>query len=460
MAKGKKVVKFHRTLRLNMAVVVFLVIFIYMLYNIVRYFTTPQVAVYEVSQGSIAQDNLYTGAILREEKVFYTEKAGYINYYNKDASKVGVNTYVYSIDADGDFYKKVLEQNDGQLFESDGSYQKLENTAENYVLGYSNEKFHQVYDFQREVEAEIMEAASANALSMLNGQGQGALGIQAYLAQEPGIVVYNTDGLEGMTLDSFNSDLFDQEAHEKNNLISRGQVAAGDVAYKMITSEAWALVVPVDEKLAKSLEDEKSLHVRFKKDNSTAWGASSVLSQGGEHYLTLSFQDSALRFATDRYLQIELTMSEASGLKIPNTALTKKKFFVIPKDYYTRDEDSGVSGVICRYTDENGSITEEVVEATVAQEKKGKYYIAGNKLEKGGSIIHPETGERYTLNKQKSLRGVYNINRGYAVFRKVKVLTKNDEYSIIDTGTDYGISLYDHIALDASAVQENQTLQQ
>lgn len=61
MAKGKKVVKFHRTFRLNMAVIVFLVIFFYMLYNIFRYFTTPQVAVYEVSLGSIAQDTLYTG---------------------------------------------------------------------------------------------------------------------------------------------------------------------------------------------------------------------------------------------------------------------------------------------------------------------------------------------------------------------------------------------------------------
>ncbi len=459
MAKSKKVVKFHKTLRLNMAVVVFLVVFFYMLYNMFRYFTTPQVAVYEVTQGSIVQDNLYTGAILRQEKVFYTEEAGYINYYNKDASRVGVETYVYSVDGNGDFYNKVIQQNDGQLFKAEGSYSKLEEVAEGYVLGYSNEKFHQVYAFKHEVEAGMMEAASTNALSILDGQEGGALGVHAHTAEEPGIVVYNTDGLESVDLENFTEDLFRMEAHPKNNLISRGQVAAGDAAYKLITSEAWTLVVPVDQKVAGRLQEETSLKVRFKKDNSTAWGASSIVSRGGAYYLALSFQDSALRFATDRYLEIELSMSEARGLKIPNTALTEKKFLVIPKDYYTYDKDTDSNGVISRYTGEDGNVVEEFIAVSVAGEKKGKYYIASSKLKKGDTIIHPETAEKYTMDRQKTLKGVYNINRGYAVFRKVEALAKNQEYTIINTGTDYGISLYDHIALDASAVKELQTIQ-
>ena len=33
---------------------------------------------------------------------------------------------------------------------------------------------------------------------------------------------------------------------------------------------------------------------------------------------------------------------------------------------------------------------------------------------------------------------------------------QNEEYAIIETGTDYGIALYDHIALDGSKVQEDE----
>ena len=51
---------------------------------------------------------------------------------------------------------------------------------------------------------------------------------------------------------------------------------------------------------------------------------------------------------------------------------------------------------------------------------------------------------------------MYNINKGYAVFKQINILTKNEDYAIIETKTTYGISLYDHIALDGSKVKENQ----
>ena len=63
----------------------------------------------------------------------------------------------------------------------------------------------------------------------------------------------------------------------------------------------------------------------------------------------------------------------------------------------------------------------------------------------------------YTIgNDVDKLTGVYNINKGYAVFKQINILTKNEDYAIIETKTTYGISLYDHIALDGSKVKENQ----
>ena len=77
-------------------------------------------------------------------------------------------------------------------------------------------------------------------------------------------------------------------------------------------------------------------------------------------------------------------------------------------------------------------------------------------MKKGDVINKPDSGETMTLEATASLQGVYNINKGYAVFRKVEILFQNEEYTIVNTGTSYGLSLYDYIALDASAIKENQ----
>lgn len=456
---NKKIVKFHKQSHLNIGVIVFLIIFIYMLYNIFQFFTAKQVAVYEVSQGTIAQNNTFTGLALRQETIYNAENSGYINYYNKDATKAGVDTYVYSIDETGDFYKHILEANEGQLFKNKDSYEELEKTASGYVLGYSNENFYQVYSFKYDMEAALMEALSVSNLSSLDGYNGNSAAFHSYLAPQSGVVVYNTDGLEGTTVDNFNQDSFDQSKHVKNNLQARDKVNTGEPVYKLVTSENWDLILPIDEQLARDLADESHIKVEFQRDGSTAWGSANIINRDGSFYLDVKFQNSMVRFASERYLDVKLLVSDTSGLKIPNTALTEKSFFVVPKDYVTQGGDSDENGVLRQSVSKEGKTTMEFTPVSIFQETKNSYYIAGTGLNKGDVINKPDSGEVLTLDKTASLQGVYNINKGYAVFRKVEILFQNEEYAIVNTGTSYGLSLYDHIALDASAVKENQIVQ-
>ena len=54
--------------------------------------------------------------------------------------------------------------------------------------------------------------------------------------------------------------------------------------------------------------------------------------------------------------------------------------------------------------------------------------------------------------------GVYNINKGYADFRRIRILYQNDEYSIVESNTAYGLNVYDFIVLDTSTVDENELI--
>ena len=78
--KNKRVVKYRKPLHLNVGVVVFLIIFVYIICLASSYFQRDHISIYEVTEKSISDDNTFRGIILRDETLYYADKAGYINY--------------------------------------------------------------------------------------------------------------------------------------------------------------------------------------------------------------------------------------------------------------------------------------------------------------------------------------------------------------------------------------------
>ena len=68
------------------------------------------------------------------------------------------------------------------------------------------------------------------------------------------------------------------------------------------------------------------------------------------------------------------------------------------------------------------------------------------------------TDEKYIIGTVSILKGAYCVNKGYCQFRQVEILDRNDEYYIVKLGTKYGLSIYDHIILNADMVTENQIM--
>lgn len=53
-----------------------------------------------------------------------------------------------------------------------------------------------------------------------------------------------------------------------------------------------------------------------------------------------------VRYAKDRYLDIELILEDESGLKIPKSSVTKKDFYLVPENYLTQGGNSKETGVL------------------------------------------------------------------------------------------------------------------
>ncbi len=108
---------------------------------------------------------------------------------------------------------------------------------------------------------------------------------------------------------------------------------------------------------------------------------------------------------------------------------------------------------ICDFDREKGLVT--IVFQTVGASTER---MAGFKA--GDYIVKPESSDRWQIGPTGSLQGVYNINRGYTVFKQIEILDSNSEYYTVRRNMDYGLAVYDHIVLDASLVEEGQLLYQ
>ncbi len=165
-----------------------------------------------------------------------------------------------------------------------------------------------------------------------------------------------------------------------------------------------------------------------------------------------------IRYAKERFVSIELLLDEQSGLKIPKQSIVKKSFFVVPQKYFTNGGSSNSRGVLVEMTDESGDKSQIFIATDLYASTEDTYDIAEEGLESGMKLLDPAGGESFVLDESEELDGVYNINKGYAVFRIVDILYQNDDYAVVARGTDYGISLYDHIALDGSLVSEGEII--
>jgi hypothetical protein len=225
-----------------------------------------------------------------------------------------------------------------------------------------------------------------------------------------------------------------------------------------VESENWNIVLAISDELADSLRDGSYIKIRFCKDDFENTPSYTILDTSEGSYLVLSLRTGMVRYINDRFLEIELVMNEQTGLKIPKSAITSKEFFTIPKEYFTQGGDSTNYGLLVVDDSENEQ-TVNFITPTIYYETDDDYYIDSEYVSATDKILKPDSTNTYTVgSKTDSLSGVYNINKGYAVFKQISIIYENDEYAIVEPKTSYGIALYDHIALDGSQLQEDQLI--
>lgn len=457
---NRKVARYRKRNQINIGMVIFGMIFVFVVSRVIIYFTTEHVSAYEVKAGKIAVENSFKGLILRNETVEYASEAGYVNYYIREGEKAGVGSTVYTIDENGKVSELLKEQGEESSL-SDDDMQEIQSLIKDFKTDYNEMDFNSVYDFKYDIDGKILELINVNVLSnldsLLAGGGTPTL-FEICAASQSGIVVYAVDGLEGVTAETFTADMVEGDGYKKTLLKAEALVNAGDPVYKTITEEGWSVIIGLSSERAEELAENEYIEVEFLKDNTTAWASFSIVEREGKTYGKLDFNNSMVRFASDRYMDIRLLTDNPEGLKIPVSALVDKEFYTVPAEYFTKGGNDNELGVIAETYDENGEMTQQFIATTIYSSVDGVNYIDKDLFTPGNNLVKPESTERYQIGATASLTGVYNINKGFTVFKQVKILSENEEYCIVAKNMDYGLSIYDHIVLDSTTVTENQII--
>lgn len=454
-----KITKYRRPLNLNIGMLIFAAIFVYVVVCVVAYFKTEHIVGYSVKEGSLSSTSIYKGIALRDEEIVTASDAGYVNYFAREGERAAAGNLIYTVDETGRLADYIHASDSGENTLSDSDLSELKTEITNFTNRFDRTEFSSVYNFKYSVEGTVLKLSNYNILenaSALN-EASGNTFINYRHAAKSGIVTYSIDGYEELKLEDMTEEYFDQKNYEKKHLVNNELIASGDPVYKLSTSEDWSIVIPVEEEMADKLLEKEYVEVKFLKNQYKSWGeVNSYTNEAGDTFVSLTFTNSMITFCMDRFIDIELLLDDEKGLKVPISAIVQKEFFIVPKEYLTKGGNSGKDGVLLETYDDEGNAITEFVATTIYDATDTEYYLDDSVLRPGNYIVKPESTEKYAISKTGSLTGVYNINKGYADFKQVSILSKNEEYAIVKSNTVYGLNVYDYIVLDASTVKDNE----
>ena len=454
--------KLRKLFSMNIGTMLFGMLFIYMAFSAILYLTSPKIESYQVIAGPLSRNETYTGLAIREESVHQAETSGYITYYAREGSKINADGVVYGISS--------TKTSDSQTELSADELSSIRNQMLNFSKGFNSSKFNTTYSFKYELEGNILQYAGVTGNST-SDQNDSTSSVVSYgnqtinKADSDGIILYSKDGYEGRTVDSLTTEDFDQNSYHETDLKTQNSVNTGDSLYTLITDEKWSLVIPLSEKQAVKLADRTAVRVKFLKDDKTQSGDFSIIEIDGAKYGKIDFNKGLIRYASDRFLEIELVTNTVTGLKVPLSSIVTKEFYIIPSKYATTNADSQETGFRVQSDGKNNTFVTSTIYAQEEQsgskddgETSYLYYVDKKDFKEGDVIISQKDQSKFVVSDIGVLEGVYCINQGYAVFRRIEILDQNEEYAIVSKATSYGLSRYDHIVRNADNVNEEDIL--
>ena len=462
MAKDPNVIKFRTRKEVNIGLVVAFGVLVLLVINIYRYFTTPHLSLYEVQAGSSGSEVSTVAMILRPETVYRTEHAGYLNYYYREGARVTKNAKIYSVN-DSSELQDILNLNEDNSVLTVNDLNRLKGSVRDFCSEYSDAAFSECYSLREEFLSDYLRYRDVSMLDTLANQDASQNSFLTVYSTQSGVISYFSDLYDGYTKEMITGEEFLVEKRTVPEYSKQTGISAIDsFAYKLIPEESWQIVIQVSEECMDRLrKSDSGVTFRISGDSELYEKPYEELRIGGNSYLVVEMDRYGSDYLSERFLDVTLFLEAREGLKIPETAILTKGVYQIPERFVMPGggEEDAVGVSMERYDTESGEVKPDFFKITPLFYENGYYYVAEEDMDSGqyinsaGLTSEPERAMLYSF--LTDMEGVYNMNKGYAAFRRIERITDVEDYVLVRAGQAGGLSMYDHIVLDVSAVTKD-----
>ncbi len=420
-----------------------------------------------IRSGALAVNNSYTAFLIKDELTYDAATSGTIVYLKPEGGHVSSGDKVYAICSE-ETANAVI--NDPSI--NSENTDSLARQAKEYSESFSPVAFDSVYGFKEAFCDNATKLSVGEITDRLENYAANGSAVSYRVSKETGYLVYGVDGFEGINEENITPEAVNSYPANPVELNSGSNINMGDMAYKLIVSEYWKAAFMVTPEYASLFENGQYVKVRFAKNGEELSGKVTLIpgaTEKADVMMLISFKTSVCNFASDRFTDIEIEMQGKDGLKVPNSAIVQKKFFVVPKSYaleteentgetspLTETEDQNMKTFLKKTYMENGEATVLKTQINVYSENDEYFFVKAPELNYGDELVPQNSQKTYIIEETGILTGVYNINKGYADFCQIQVVDSNEEYSIVKSNTVYGLREFDYIILNAQSVEDDE----
>ncbi|MGP1611890.1 MAG: HlyD family efflux transporter periplasmic adaptor subunit [Catonella sp.] len=443
--------------RFNVSGIIFLMIVAYILGHTFMFLTREKTSIYRVISDERNEVVNTSGLILRNEKVFTVSDTGYINYYINGNSRVHKNEAVFSIDKIGNIYSKLTLDD-----QTDEAGERLMGILHQFQIN-RDDNFMAVYNLKESMAEMVMTTSGKKVIASLKKITDENEFFNVNYASDSGIIIYGTDGLEGLSETSINPEIFQKQNDYVLKIAAEndGKVDAGEPVYKLISDETWKIVVPITENQKKLLEGKDYLDIVIDNKGFTAKAQSKIERINNNDYLILTLFNYMVDYSEKRFVNVYIILKSMNGLKIPKSSMVERMAYEIPEEYYTSGTGNVSGGFSLQTVDKNNKVIKKNVEVDICYkdaDNKVVYVDIDEIFKAGDEIIEREGNNKFKIGKTRLLKGVYNVNNGYPRFKHVEPdiedrASADSDYYLIPMNKGYYLNEYDNIILNADKLE-------
>ncbi|PKM95935.1 MAG: hypothetical protein CVU84_03795 [Firmicutes bacterium HGW-Firmicutes-1] len=484
--KEKKAIKEKKTMNkankhINLGLIVYFLIFAYLVFCVLNFSFSEKTNYTMAEPGSIIESELFSGIIIKDETIVSSKTEGAANYFVPEGEKVKKGTLISCVDNNGEITAainaKLQEAKTLQLSDvnfSLNNYKYLQDKLKNYVLYKHSRPFEYTYSAKADIERAVLDASNTVLLQddqilrkiLSNSVAQDE---NIHYATKSGVVSYQFDGFEGMKIESFTPESLDQAISSKNedntivDALGALSITKDAPLFKIVSNYKWYLAAEINDICEKYLEDEShaTIYINFN-DMKMQGKIHEIINKDTKTYIVLEFDRYLNEYLDDRFLDFSIIYSNSEGIKIPSSAITNKDFLKIPLEALVNSNQRyEVKKKIVGDDIVGGESLEGVTIPIYKISERDAYIPKSDKLKVGDEIVYVlEDGKNveYKITEMLPIEGVYVINKGYAAFKFIEVISYTQDYKIVKDTTGFGVNQYDRIATDASILKENQII--